>query len=95
VFSRKNYYYYYYYSTTAAAAATSITTTSESRGSVVVETVLQTGRLRFETRLGEHIFSVYLILPAALGPGVYSASNRNEYQKQKNNVSGEYRAAGA
>jgi hypothetical protein len=35
------------------------------------------------------IFSIYLILPAALGPGVYSASNRNEYQKQKNNVSGE------
>jgi hypothetical protein len=32
-------------------------------------------------------FSIYLILPAALGPGVYSASNRNEYQKQKNNVS--------
>jgi hypothetical protein len=29
-------------------------------------------------------------LPAALGPGVYSASNRNEYQKQKNkNVCGE------
>jgi hypothetical protein len=28
--------------------------------------------------------------PAALGPGVYSASNRNEYQKHKNNnVSGE------
>jgi hypothetical protein len=26
-----------------------------------------------------------LILPAALGPGVYSASNRNEYQKYKNN----------
>jgi hypothetical protein len=24
-------------------------------------------------------------LPAALGPGVHSASNRNEYQKQKNN----------
>jgi hypothetical protein len=32
---------------------------------------------------------VYLILPATLGPGVYSASNRNEYQKQKNNVPGE------
>jgi hypothetical protein len=31
------------------------------------------------------IFLSYLILPAALGPGVYSASNRNEYQKQKNN----------
>jgi hypothetical protein len=37
----------------------------------------------------EVIFSIYLIIPAALGPGVYSASNRNEYQKQKNNVSGE------
>jgi hypothetical protein len=34
-------------------------------------------------------FSIYLILPAALRPGVSSASNRNEYQKQKNNVSGE------
>jgi hypothetical protein len=35
-------------------------------------------------------FLIYLILPAALGPGVYSASDRNEYQKQKNNnVSGE------
>jgi hypothetical protein len=30
-----------------------------------------------------------LILPASLGPGVYSASNRNEYQKQKSNVSGD------
>jgi hypothetical protein len=40
-------------------------------------------------------FPIYLILPAALGPGVHSASNRNEYQKQKNNVSGEQSAAGA
>jgi hypothetical protein len=32
-------------------------------------------------------FSVYLILAAALNPGVYSASNRKEYQKKKNNVS--------
>jgi citrate lyase synthetase len=30
---------------------------------------------------------MYLILPAALGPGIHSASNRNEYQKQKNNIS--------
>jgi uncharacterized membrane protein YphA (DoxX/SURF4 family) len=38
----------------------------------------------------EVIFSIYLILPAALGPGAYSVSNRNEYQKHKNNnVSGE------
>jgi hypothetical protein len=42
----------------------------------------------FETQLDEWIFSIYLILPAALGPGVYYASNGNEYQKQKN-VSGE------
>jgi hypothetical protein len=34
-------------------------------------------------------FLLYLNLPAALGPGVYSVFNRNEYQKQKNNVSGE------
>jgi hypothetical protein len=36
-----------------------------------------------------HFLSNYLMLPAALGSGVYSASNGNEYQKQKNNVSGE------
>jgi hypothetical protein len=35
-------------------------------------------------------FSIYLILPAALGSGVYLAFNRNEYQEHKNNnVSGE------
>jgi hypothetical protein len=27
-------------------------------------------------------FLIHLILPAAPGPGVYSASNRNEYQKK-------------
>jgi hypothetical protein len=43
----------------------------------------------FETRWGERILSIYLILPAALGPVVYSPSNRNDYQKQENNVSGE------
>jgi hypothetical protein len=26
-------------------------------------------------------FSIYIIFPVAPGPGVYSASNRNEYQK--------------
>jgi hypothetical protein len=40
-------------------------------------------------------FSIYLILQAALGPEVYSASNRNEYQKQKKKVSWEYCMAGA
>jgi hypothetical protein len=34
-------------------------------------------------------FSIYLILSAEPGPGVYSAS-----KKQNNNVSGEQRAAG-
>jgi hypothetical protein len=29
------------------------------------------------------MFSIYLILPPALDPGVYLASNKNEYQKQK------------
>jgi hypothetical protein len=29
----------------------------------------------FETRGGEYISSIYLLLPAALSPGVYSASN--------------------
>jgi hypothetical protein len=42
-----------------------------------------------------NFLSIYLILPTALCPGIYSASNRNEYQKQKNNVSGEQSAAGA
>jgi hypothetical protein len=58
-----------------------------ARGSVVFEALCykpirdQMRRINF--------FSIRLILPAALGPGVYLASNRNEYQKQKNNVSGE------
>jgi hypothetical protein len=31
----------------------------------------------------DFFFSIYLIFPAALGPGIYSASNRNECLKQK------------
>jgi hypothetical protein len=47
------------------------------------------------SRPGEvnEIFSIYLILPAALNPGVYSKIN--EHHKQKNNVSEESSAAGA
>jgi hypothetical protein len=53
-------------------------------GSVMVKVLCYMSEGRgFETRCGD------LILPTALGPGLYSASNRNEYQKQKNNVSGE------
>jgi hypothetical protein len=36
-----------------------------------------------------------LILLAALGPGVHSVSKKNDYQTQKNNVSGKQSAAGA
>jgi hypothetical protein len=32
------------------------------------------------------MFFLYLILLAAAGPGVYSASNRNVHQKQKYNL---------
>jgi hypothetical protein len=41
-----------------------------------------------------NFFLIYLTLPAALGPVVYSASYRNEDQKQKNGVSVEWSAAG-
>jgi hypothetical protein len=59
-------------------------------GSVVVEALCYKpeGR-KFKTRWGEWIFSIYLIILAALGPGVYSTLNRNEHQKQKSNVPGE------
>jgi hypothetical protein len=48
-----------------------------------------------QTDVFDRCTSFYLILPAALGPGVYSASNRNKYQKQKNDVSGGQSVAGA
>jgi hypothetical protein len=40
-------------------------------------------------------FSIYLILSVALGPEVYSASNRSMYQKHANDVSWEKSAADA
>jgi hypothetical protein len=51
--------------------------------------MIQAGRSPIRVPMRVLNFSLYLILPAALIPGVYSASNRNEYQKQKKNVSGE------
>jgi hypothetical protein len=42
----------------------------------------------FESLWGNWMFSIYLILPAPLYHGVYSASNRNECHKQKKKVSG-------
>jgi hypothetical protein len=60
------------------------------RHSVVVKTLCYKPESRgFEAWWGEWIYSMYLILPTSLGPKVYSASNRNEYQKHKTiNVSG-------
>jgi hypothetical protein len=67
-----------------------IFTFSGAGGSVVVKALCYKSEGRgFETREGERFLSIYLILLAALGPGVYSTSNRNEYQKHKNNVSEE------
>jgi hypothetical protein len=57
--------------------------------------MLQVGRSQVRDPIrGINLFTL-LILPAALGPGVYSASNRNKYPEQKNNVSEEWSAAGA
>jgi hypothetical protein len=36
--------------------------------------------------VNDFFFSIYLILPAAIGLGVYSACNRNEYQKLKKKI---------
>jgi hypothetical protein len=50
----------------------------------LVHGLCSTNRKVAGSRLDEvNEFSTWLILPAALGPGIYSASNRNEYQKQK------------
>jgi hypothetical protein len=37
--------------------------------------------LRICVDFAKIFFSIYLILPAAIGPRIYSASNRNEYRK--------------
>jgi hypothetical protein len=60
-----------------------------ARDSVVVKVLCYKLKGRgFETRCGKRIASIYLILPVALGPGVYSAPNKNEYQKETNNILG-------
>jgi hypothetical protein len=40
----------------------------------------------YENRWGEWFLSIYLIILALLDSGVYSASNRNKCQEQKNTV---------
>jgi hypothetical protein len=47
--------------------------------------MLQAGRSRVRFPMGPLNFSsIYQIFPEALVPGVYQASNRNEYQEEKN-----------
>jgi hypothetical protein len=62
----------------------------ETRGSAVVKALCNKPEGRgFEARLVERFLSIYLIIPIPLDPGVYSASKRKDFQKQKNKVSGE------
>jgi hypothetical protein len=53
---------------------------SGARDSIVVKAIA-TSRNVAGSRPDEVNLEIYLILPAALGPGIYSASNRYEYQK--------------
>jgi hypothetical protein len=46
--------------------------------------LIQAGRSRVRDPMKLRNSSLYLILPDPLGPGVYSASKRNTYQKHKN-----------
>jgi hypothetical protein len=59
------------------------------RGGVVVKALCYKPEGRGFVNRWDEFFSIYLYFLVALGPGVYSASNRNDYQKQNNNVSGE------
>jgi hydrogenase/urease accessory protein HupE len=56
---------------------------------LIIIIIARRSRVRDPMREIIFFFSISLIHPAALGPEIYSASNRNEYQKQKNNVSAE------
>jgi hypothetical protein len=46
---------------------------------------------RFNSRRSHLMFSMYLIIPAALGPGVYSTSNRNKYHESSWGVKRDWR----
>jgi hypothetical protein len=61
-------------------------------GSITVETLCHKPEVRDSRPDGVKVHPlplIHLILPAALGPGVYSACSKNKHHKQKNNVSGE------
>jgi hypothetical protein len=50
---------------------------------VVTELCYKPEGRRFETRCGEWISLTYLMVPAALGSGVYSASKTHEAEAEK------------
>jgi hypothetical protein len=55
-----------------------------AHGSIVGRgTMLLVGRSWVQDPIRSMKFPIYLILPAILGAGVYSASNKNEYQNMK------------
>jgi hypothetical protein len=55
-----------------------------ARGSIVVKALCYKPEGRgFKSRLGHWIFLIDLILPAVLGPGVYSSSKRNVGSKAR------------
>jgi hypothetical protein len=57
-------------------------------GSIVVEELCyKLQGCRFNIWWGDWILSLYLILPATLSPGVYSASNINGYQRKEEKMS--------
>jgi hypothetical protein len=56
----------------------------QTRGSVVAKSLCHKPEsCAFETRWGKCIFSVYLILPVALGPELYSASTEMSTRSRK------------
>jgi hypothetical protein len=61
----------------------------KDRNKKVYPCFLQICRLYLLLPRGSVLIKALFVLTAALGPGIYSFSNRNEYQKQKSNVSGE------
>jgi hypothetical protein len=67
------------------SSETSVLTRATRRNNTE-DTILHSHRR--ENLKSYEILSIYLIHSAALGREIYSASNRNEYQNQKNNASG-------
>jgi hypothetical protein len=56
---------------------------------VVVKTLQYKSEGRgFEIRRGRSVLSAHPILPASIGPWLYSGTNRNEHQKEITNISG-------